>query len=650
MQLTEGLLFDDRYTLVRLIGRGGFSEVWLAQDKITDLNIALKIYAPGQGMDNDGLNIFSQELKSVFHLSHVNLLKPNHMGTWQNQPYLIMEYCSRGSITKQVGKMSEQEVWKVLHDVASGLAYLHSKEIVHQDIKPDNILLDDEGNYRITDFGITTKARVTLRKSVGAAAAVSGGTMAYMGPERFSTQPAPTKASDIWALGATLFELLTGDVPFGEVGGGMQKNGAEIPDIVLPDKSTVSTELTHVIRLMLSPNTWDRPTADTLATWAADPAALQFKGSQERKETATIGKETIAAGTPHSRPTTMQGTSTSKPTSVEYHPQSQPPQQIKPEVRQIPDTPKKSNTGKWVLGFMSVVAVVLIVISVVSYNTQPNYTSTTTTTPSYSTRAPEIVEIAEAVEEVEVCKVDYLDTQKAFPLQKTFSVKGVSFTMVYIQGGTFTMGAHANQEAEAWGDEKPTHSVTLSSYYIGETEVTQALWQAVMGNNPSYNNQGGNYPVEQVSYNDCKTFIHKLSRITGQTFRLPTEAEWEFAARGGNKSRGYKYAGSNDIGSVAWYWDNSGKHTHPVKTKAPNELGLYDMTGNVWEWCNDWYGNYPSSAQTNPQGPNSGSYRVYRGGSWGNDARGCRSSYRGGDIPNFADFNFGVRLAMTIGE
>ena len=179
-------------------------------------------------MDNDGLNIFSQELKSVFHLSHANLLKPNHMGTWQNQPYLIMEYCSRSSITKQVGKMSEQEVWKVLHDVAAGLAYLHENEIVHQDIKPDNILLDDNGNYRITDFGISTKARTTLRKSVGGSA-VSGGTTAYMAPERFSAEPAPTKASDIWALGATLYELIEGDVPFGEIGGGLQKGGAEIP-------------------------------------------------------------------------------------------------------------------------------------------------------------------------------------------------------------------------------------------------------------------------------------------------------------------------------------------------------------------------------------------------------------------------------------
>ena len=366
MQLTEGLLFDNRYTLVRLIGRGGFSEVWLAQDKITELSIALKIYAPGQGMDNDGLNIFSQELKSVFHLSHANLLKPNHMGTWQNQPYLIMEYCSRGSITKQVGKMSEQEVWKVLHDVASGLAYLHSKEIVHQDIKPDNILLDDEGNYRITDFGISTKARTTLRKSVGAAAAVSGGTMAYMGPERFSAQPAPTKASDIWALGATLFELLTGDVPFGEVGGGMQKNGAEIPDIVLPDKSTVSPALTHVIRLMLSLNTWDRPTADTLVTWAADPTALHFAGSQKEKGTATIGQETTVAGTPHSRPTTMQGTPTSKPTLEEKKPHSPQPQQIKPEVRQIPETSKKSTWWKWALGI--VIGLIAIIVACVGHH------------------------------------------------------------------------------------------------------------------------------------------------------------------------------------------------------------------------------------------------------------------------------------------
>ena len=229
--------------------------------------------------------------------------------------------------------------------------------------------------------------------------------------------------------------------------------------------------------------------------------------------------------------------------------------------------------------------------------------------------------------------------------KETFTVKGVSFTMVGVKGGTFTMGATSEQGSDAYDREKPTHQVTLSDYMIGETEVTQELWKAVMGSNPSYFS-GMNLPVEGVSWNDCQTFITKLNQLTGKNFRLPTEAEWEYAARGGQKSRGYKYAGSNTLSDVAWYTDNSGSKTHPVKQKQANELGLYDMTGNVWEWCQDWYGSYSSNAQTNPTGPSSGSDRVFRGGSWYYSASYCRVAYRDYDSPGYRDYNLGFRVVL----
>ena len=166
-----------------------------------------------------------------------------------------------------------------------------------------------------------------------------------------------------------------------------------------------------------------------------------------------------------------------------------------------------------------------------------------------------------------------------------------------------------------------------------------------MGSNPSYF-EGDALPVEQVAWNDCQEFIRKLNQKTGKNFRLPTEAEWEYAARGGKKSNGYKYAGSNDIGSVAWYTNNSDSKTHPVKGKSPNELGLYDMSGNVWEWCSDWYGSYSSGSQTNPQGPSSGSLRVLRGGSWRSNAGYCRVSYRYFGGPGNRYFDSGFRLAL----
>jgi formylglycine-generating enzyme required for sulfatase activity len=229
---------------------------------------------------------------------------------------------------------------------------------------------------------------------------------------------------------------------------------------------------------------------------------------------------------------------------------------------------------------------------------------------------------------------------------RTFTVNGVSFKMIRVDGGTFTMGATSEQGDDAGDCEKPAHQVTLSSYYIGETEVTQELWLAVMGSNPSYFS-GSKKPVERVTWNDCQDFITKLNGLTGQNFRLPTEAEWEFAARGGNKSRGYKYAGSNTIDNVAWYCDNSDFETHNVAAKSANELGLYDMSGNVWEWCQDWYGSYSSSSQTNPTGPNSGNGRVFRNGGFDFLAVGCRVSYRE-PIPAYPYYGWdgGLRLAL----
>ena len=225
------------------------------------------------------------------------------------------------------------------------------------------------------------------------------------------------------------------------------------------------------------------------------------------------------------------------------------------------------------------------------------------------------------------------------------AVNGVAFPMVEVEGGVFTMGATNEQGRDADSDEKPAHSVTLNGFHIGQTEVTQALWQAVMGNNPS-SHKGENLPVERVSWDDCQEFIRKLNALIGKKFRLPTEAEWEYAARGGNCSRGYKYSGSDNIDEVAWYEGNSGDKTQPVGTKKANELGLYDMGGNVLEWCNDWYGSYSSSLQTNPVGPTSGSGCVVRGGSWGSTSRYCRVSTRDNDSLGSSYNNLGLRLVL----
>ncbi len=237
---------------------------------------------------------------------------------------------------------------------------------------------------------------------------------------------------------------------------------------------------------------------------------------------------------------------------------------------------------------------------------------------------------------------------------ETFTIDGVSFTMVRVTGGTFMMG----NNSYSWC--YPSHEVTLSDFSIGQIEVTQELWLAVMGVNPSWFCSADGYeddlmrPVEEVNWYHCRDFILKLNRLTGRTFRLPTEAEWEFAARGGNKSKGYLYAGSDDLSKVGWFEQNipsqeegtEGYGTQRVGLKRPNELGLYDMSGNVSEWCQDWYSDFSSEPQVNPAGPATGDRRVIRGGSWHHDAFNNEIQNRMGTHPGYSYANLGLRLAL----
>lgn len=224
-------------------------------------------------------------------------------------------------------------------------------------------------------------------------------------------------------------------------------------------------------------------------------------------------------------------------------------------------------------------------------------------------------------------------------------IKELIDNMVAVEGGTFIMGGTHEQGEEAFSDEKPPHSVTLSAFYIGRYPVTQEQWKAVMGSNPSYF-QGERHPVEQVNWTDCQDFVKKLSKITGKKFRLPTEAEWEFAARGGVKSNGYKYSGGNQLSLLAWYNENSGSTSHEVGQKTPNELGLYDMSGNIWEWVQDWKGDFTDEEQTNPTGPETGDEKVCRGGGWNREHDRCRVSYRGDDEPDLRYRSLGLRVVL----
>ncbi|MDR3297537.1 MAG: formylglycine-generating enzyme family protein [Prevotellaceae bacterium] len=226
------------------------------------------------------------------------------------------------------------------------------------------------------------------------------------------------------------------------------------------------------------------------------------------------------------------------------------------------------------------------------------------------------------------------------------SHKSDGFDMVYVYGGTFTMGCTSEQGADCYEGEKLTHQVTVGNFYLCKYEITQAQWTTVMGGNPSYWS-GANLPVEGITWVEVQEFIDRLNLKTGKNYRLPTEAEWEFAARGGRKTMGYKYSGSNNPKEVAWYSENAGEQTHPVGTLKPNELGLHDMSGNVWEWCSDYYDEYDRKAQTNPTGPVIGVYRALRGSSWDYRARYIRVSRRDYRAADYRYSDVGFRIALS---
>ena len=549
MQMQAGELFANRYRLIKEVGRGSFGDVWLVRDESLDLEMALKVYI---ALDERGVSEFKGEYKITYALNHSNLLKANYFDVYESHPYLAMPYCPV-STTELIGKMDEPTAWRFVHDVAGGLAYLHSKSIVHRDIKPDNILRNEDGDFVITDFGISLKMRSTLRRnSTRKMDADIGGSFSYMAPELFSANPQAVAATDIWAFGVSLFELLVGELPFFGQGGGMLLRGAELPEV----HGDFSDDLKSLVRSCLSKDTWERPTAEQLSDYAVkrqkgEPAAFRWDRQEPQREAearkTVVLKEVGGSGF-------MNG---------------------------LQDRPK----------------------------------------------------------EMEVREI---------------RVGNVQFRMMPVAGGVFRMGADEKQGAWAAADEKPLHEVALSDYYIGQYPVTQGLWREVTGRNPSNNKAGDDYPVENVSWKDCQEFIKKLNDRTGLAFRLPREAEWEYAARGGRQSRGFLYSGSDDADEVAWHDGNSslgfgkGAKTHPVGQKKPNELGLYDMSGNVWEWCQDWYGEYTAETQTDPAGPASGRYRVLRGGSSWSNAKYGRVSFRFDGGLGYRSSSVGFRLALSL--
>lgn len=589
MTLHEGtLLQGGKYKIVRFISAGGFGCTYEGVHVLLKKRVAIKEFFVKDFCNRDettsevtvGITAktalveklkekFLAEAQFVFSLKHPHIVNVHDVFVENGTAYYVMDYIdgpSLNDMVKKHGAMSEQKAVKYILQVADALKYVHSNNRLHLDVKPGNIMIDENDNATLIDFGTSKQYDEVSGENTST---LVGKTPGYAPLEQMGNEVVKfTPSTDIYSLGATLYKLLTGTTP---PSSNLLASGEELP----PLPSTVSAPVRKAVGCAMQINKTKRPqTID-------DFVSLM--------QTLVDDVKPLRTEEPYDDRTLLAGSN--KPKAKTEQPARQ---------TDTPKEPKKSNKSSAIIVCIALAVLVCAAIGCFVYSDADD----------------------------------------------TFTVNGVNFSMVHVQGGTFNMGATPEQGSDAEDNEKPVHQVTLSSYYIGMYEVTQELWQAIMGSNPS-KFKGDKKPVECVTWDDCQEFISKLNSLTGKQFRLPTEAEWEYACRGGAKSKGYKYSGSNTPGDVAWNKENSSKTTHDVGSKKPNELGIYDMSGNVFEWCQDWYADYSSNILTNPTGPESGSLRVYRGGSWYDNARDCRVSSRYRWTPDDGDDYLGLRLVIS---
>ncbi len=637
------------------IGKGGFGVVFKAYDTYLDRYVALKMSEVAD--ENDSTRL-ANEVKLAAKLPvHPNIAHYEECYTFTTSTGMydfgVLQFYNDGSLDDLIKKnvLTTDEKISILKQILNGIGFLHSNRIVHRDLKPRNILIARRGDKyipKITDFGISKEFDAANSAAFGNSM-VGAGTLAYSSPEQLSER-SMHRNTDLWSYGVIAYQLFTGELPFttgsysvtssdGRMELFRQVNSGVLPEAV----NTIPEPWQGAIRRLLVVDPMVRfrgctAVKDYIVSGkeqeAQSPASSADAEEEDLQETRReISAEPVAkkeVDTP-AKKATSPAPASGADEDVESTRRESTPQPVKPVVK--PATPKAE--------------------PVVS-STPKKEVPPTTVQEDRPKSKKSWIWIGAAVVAV---LLGVLLWPKGAP-QTDFveQVNGVEIPMVYVPGGSFTMGGTSEQGDDAYDDESPTHQVTLDSYYIGATEITQAQWEAVMGTtlrqqrdkaDPSWSlyGEGGDYPMYYVNYDDALEFCRRLSELTGKHYTLPTEAQWEYAARGG-QSGGTKYSGSNTIRDVAWYYDNSNEQTHPVGTKSPNALGLYDMSGNVWEWCLDWFGDYPSQAQTNPQGPTSGVSRVLRGGSWYDVAEGCRVSRRDYNNPSSRSYCDGFRVVL----
>ena len=699
-----GDLIMRRYKVLSKLGQGGMGVVYKCFDETAGIEVALKALPPELSHNTLEMEDIKENFQLVHNLHHPNIASSN---TLEKNPengnyYLIMECCEGEDLRRWIKRkrkdnpLTLNDVLPVIRQVADALDYAHAQKIIHRDIKPGNIMIDSAGSVKVLDFGLAAQIHTSMTR-VSMAYHGTSGTGPYMAPEQWRGR-AQGAAADQYALAVMAYEILAGSLPFAS------SDPAVLQQAVLTQQADPIEGLPEHAQNALDRALSKDPAArfNSCADFAAALGG-EFVAAPQRVEADT--PDPANANDPKQEDPLLTRASLfwesgDFRSAKEYcervldrDPKNGEAYFIRllaelklkkqddllnaskldrnqtfllalkfagPERKQELETllqkwkdkaREKARARAKILKRIGVITGICVLICLLAggffaYEVWQDHKAVEALKKAAEAEARAKAEAEERKIKEEPTKTIYLDN-------------GVSLTMIGVAPGSFMMGSEKNGYSG-----EVVYRVTLTqAYYLGETEVTQAQWQAVMHGEKSTDNsrdltnpshfQGDNRPVECVSWNEAMAFCQKLNdegrAPRGWKFTLPTDAQWEYAARGGNKSKGYKYSGSNDVDDVAWYDENSGKETHAVRQKRANELGLYDMSGNVWEWCLDWYryAGYDAKEVKDPQGPQSGSHRVLRGGGWYNYARRCRSAVRGSSSPDDRSMYFGFRLALV---
>jgi formylglycine-generating enzyme required for sulfatase activity len=584
-------IFAGRFALIRFLGRGGMGQVWLAHDRRLNDEVALKFLPPEVHADPSALDDLRRETARSRKLTHPGIIRIHDLHEAANEaPFIAMEYVDGATLAalrlqRHHRCFSWDYVRPLLNQLCAALDYAHAEHVIHRDLKPANVMLDGRGRLKLADFGIAANISDSVSRISGHRP--GSGTLAYMSPQQL-TGKRPEVTDDIYSLGATLYELLTGQLPFfsGDIAHQVLH---ETPEALPPRLAALGIQ------------------NDVPAPVAAMIMACLAKDAAHRPQTARAVAGWLGEEIPVPEDARTDGTCVSA---------------AEASNKQLSTAVARSSNRKVILA-VTVTLVGMAVLTAAFLLLKDNLTGRR---PSGTKRIFGAVPVLTPPFELQISN------------------------MVWIPPGTFLLGS-PDTDPDSAKNEKPVTQVTLThGFWMCRHEVTQGEYFALTGTNPSRSKGDTNRPVEQVTWEQARNYCRRLTDLEQRTgrlpddyvFRLPTEAEWEYACRAGTTSRYGFGDDAEELDKYAWFSANGQITTHPVEQKEPNRWGLYDMHGNVWEWCQDWKGTYPGVSVTDYTGPGNGTFRVNRGGAFKDAPGSCRSasrsSFYNGDALPFLGF------------